>query len=219
MSRSGFLESIKCDDATIAKTIEVSRNFTPTSGTVDSGGGRELGDDGPGSLGREPNYKGGSSMGLLDTLKDKTSEVKEQGDAVVETGEEKLEEADAFKGALDGLDALDEDAQEIIDTATEGAQEVATEQAESAISTPMESVNEGLSEVTEEAGEYAEVEHGNAEGVSDAPGDYGSVASQAESSFEQHASEFEESGESAQEINDEFRDRADDMVSRLESIF
>lgn len=219
MSRSSFLESVKCDDATIAKTIEVSKHFTSTSGTGDLGEGRELGDEGPGSLGRGPNYKGGSNMRLLDTLNTKTDEFTEQGDAVVETGEEKLEEADAFKGALDGLDALDEDAQEIIDTATEGAQEVAIDQAESAINTPMESVNEGLSEVTEEAEEYAEIEHGNADGVSDAPGDYSSVASQAESSFEQHASEFEESGESANAINEEFRERAEAMVSRLESIF
>jgi len=157
-------------------------------------------------------------MGLLDTLKDKTGEVREQGDTVVEDGEEKLEEADAFKGALDGLDAVDEDSQEIIEAATEGAQEVASEQAEN-ISSSMEPVNEGLSEVTDEANEAAEGEHGNAEGISDAPGDYGSVASQAESGFEQHAAEFEEAGESAQEINDEFRDRADDMSSRLESFF
>lgn len=158
-------------------------------------------------------------MAKLDDLRDKTSEFREQGDRVVDTGEQKLEEADAFKGALDGLDALDEDAQEIIDNATEGAQEVASEQAESAIQQPMESVSENLSEVTDEASEYAGVEHQNAENVSDAPGDYGSVASQAESGFEQHAEQFEESGENAQEINDEFKDRADEMANRLDSLF
>ena len=96
---------------------------------------------------------------------------------------------------------------------------MASEQAESAIQQPMEGVSENLSEVTDEATEYAGVEHQNAEGVSDAHGDYGSVASQAESSFKQHAEQFEESGEKAQEINDEFRDKADDMASRLESLF
>jgi hypothetical protein len=96
---------------------------------------------------------------------------------------------------------------------------VASEQAESAIKEPMEGVSENLSEVTDEATEYAGVEHQNAEGVSGASGDYGSVASQAERGFEQHAEQFEESGECAQEINDEFKDRADDMASRLESLF
>lgn len=158
-------------------------------------------------------------MGLLDTLKDKTDEVREQGDSVVETGEEKLEEASDFRGCLDGLDPLDEDAQAIIDTATEGAAEVASEQAEEAINSPMEGVTENLSEVSDEARGYAEVERGNGEGISDAPGDYGSVASQAESGFEQHATEFDESADSARAINDKFRERADNMISQLEAFF
>lgn len=157
-------------------------------------------------------------MGLLDTLNDKKNEIKEQGDSVVETGEEKLEEADAFKGALDGVDAIDEDTQEILDTATEGAQEVASENADM-IQSNMEPVSEGLTEVTDEATEAEEAEQGNVDSVSDAPGDYGSVASQAASGFEQLAEGFNETGESAQEMNDEFRDKADDMSSRLESFF
>lgn len=157
-------------------------------------------------------------MGLLDTLNDKKNEIKEQGDSVVETGQEKLEEAGEFKGALDGLDAIDEDTQEIIDTATEGGQDVATENAEM-IQSNMEPVSEGLTEVSDEANEAEEAEQGNAQMVSDAPGDYGSVASQAESGFEQLAEGFNETSESAQEMNNEFSSKADEMASQLESIF
>lgn len=157
-------------------------------------------------------------MAKLEDLGNKTNEVKEQGDQVQEMGEQKLEEADDFKGTLDGLDALDEDTQTIIDTATEGAQEVAREQGEN-IQTSMESVEDNLNDISEEALGYADIEHGNAENISNASGDYDSVASQAESSFEQHAEQFEESGETAQELSNEFKDIADDMNSKLESLF
>lgn len=157
-------------------------------------------------------------MGLLDTLNDKKNEIKEQGDSVVETGQEKLEEAGEFKGALDGLDSIDEDTQEIIDTATEGAQEVASENADM-IQSNMEPVNEGLTEVSDEANEAEDAERSNVDSVSDAPGDYGGVASQASSGFEQLAEGFNETSESAQEMNDEFGSKADEMASQLESIF
>lgn len=220
-ARNSFIESIRCNDDVIAATVEAGRNHRPDnfSKTGNSGGGWEIGDDGAGSLGRTPDYKGDNSMRTIDKLTSQTDTVKEQGDEIIETGETKLEGAGEMKSAIDSLEALDEDAQEIIDTATEGAQEVASEQAESAIMQPMEGVNEGLTEVTNEATESADIEHQNADTISDAVGDYGSVSSQAESSFEQHASEIESVGDNAQEINDEFRDRSNEMKDELDSFF
>lgn len=219
--RNSFIESIRCDESIIAATVEVSKNHRQTnfSQNGNTDGGWEIGDDGPGSMGRTPDCKGDNSMRTIDKLTDQTDTVKEQGDEIVETGETKIEEAGEMKSAIDSLEALDEDAQEIIDTATEGAQEVASEQAESAIMQPMEGVNEGLTEVTTEATESADIEHQNADTISDAVGDYGSVSSQAESSFEQHAEEIESVGDNAQEINDEFRDRSNEMKDELDSFF
>lgn len=219
---AGFRESIRVSDEIIARTESVGRNFTPSKLGTRPAGGREIGDDGPGGQGRESDYKysnGGITMGKLNELGDKTGEIKEQGDQVLETGDQKLEEAEDFKSALDGLDLFDEDAQEIADTATEGAQEVASEQAEDAIREPMEEVGESLTEVSDEAMKYADIEHNNAGGVSEGSGDYSSVASQAESSFEQHAEEFEETSDTAQETRDEYKDQAEQQASRLDSLF
>ena len=157
-------------------------------------------------------------MSKLEDLGTTTGEIKERGDQVKEEGEQDLEEATTFKGVLDGIDVLDEDTQMIVDTATEGAQEVAREQREN-IQTSMESVEDNLNDISEEALGYADIEHGNAENISNTSGDYDSVASQAESSFEQHAEQFEESGETAQELSNEFKDIADDLDSKLESLF
>ena len=64
--RNGFVESIKLDKVTIDRCNEVSRNAAKNANTqsersgVDDGG-RERGDTGPGSLGRESGNKGGHS--------------------------------------------------------------------------------------------------------------------------------------------------------------
>ena len=158
-------------------------------------------------------------MVKLEDLGTAIGEGKEQGGQVKEMGEQKLKKAEDFNVVLnDGIDVLDEDTQEIKDTATEGAQEVAREQGEN-IQTSMESVEDNLNDISGEALGYADVEHGNAENISNASGDYDSVASQAESDFEQHAEQFEESGKTAQELSNEFKDIANDMNSKLDSLF
>lgn len=158
-------------------------------------------------------------MGILDDLTNRSTEVKEQGSQIVEVGQQKLEEAGEMKSAIDGLDAIDEDAQAIIDAATEGAQEVASEVGESEIASPMEGVTEQLSEVNSEAMEASSTESSNAETISVGAGDYASVEAQAASSFEQHAEQLAEVGESAQELADEFRDQSEEMRSTLDSFF
>lgn len=63
---NSFVESLKVDQATIDRCNEVSKNAaqkanTPTSRSQSVDGGRERGDSGPGSLGRESGYKSGES--------------------------------------------------------------------------------------------------------------------------------------------------------------
>lgn len=158
-------------------------------------------------------------MGKLEDIRKKTSEMQEKGDQVVETGETKVKEAEEFKSALDGLDIIDEDARAILDSATQGAIDVANEQSDTAIKTPMETVSDGLTEVSAEADEYSSIEKSNADTVSDAVGDYASVGSQTEASFEQRASDFDNSGESAELVRDEFKEQASDLSNLLESLF
>lgn len=62
--KNSFLERIRCDQATIDKVNAVSRNSNqPVHRTaeVTNDGGRERGDEGPGSLGRESGLKGESA--------------------------------------------------------------------------------------------------------------------------------------------------------------
>lgn len=70
--RNSFLESLKVDQATIDRCNAVSRNASQKANTPraksNSDGGREIGDDGSGSLGRESGaYKGESSSGQNST--------------------------------------------------------------------------------------------------------------------------------------------------------
>ena len=158
-------------------------------------------------------------MGMLDKIHDNTDKFKEQGDSVVDIGNQKIEEANEMRSARDGLEAPDETTQEIIDNLTAGLQEVASEIAEEQIAAPMESVNEGLDEVKNEADESAGIESGNAERISDAVGDYDAVASEAESNFEQYANDLTLAGENAEAINNEFREQKEEFKNGLESAF
>ena len=59
--RSSFLDRIRCDQETIDKVNEVSKNSQTPAMRINENnqeGGRERGDDGPGSRGREADLKG-----------------------------------------------------------------------------------------------------------------------------------------------------------------
>lgn len=65
--KHSFLDRIRCDEATIAKINQASREAArkqPKSNHTDNGG-RERGDEGPGSLGREPGNKVGAIRASL----------------------------------------------------------------------------------------------------------------------------------------------------------
>lgn len=65
---NSFLEGLKVDQATIDRCNDVSRNAaqkanTQSSKSITDDGGRERGDSGPGSLGRESGNKAGNQSG------------------------------------------------------------------------------------------------------------------------------------------------------------
>lgn len=66
---NNFLESLKVDTETQARLAEVSKNYNNSKKNLSSKksadeGGRERGDDGPGSLGRESGFKKGNNEQL-----------------------------------------------------------------------------------------------------------------------------------------------------------
>ena len=70
---NSFLESLKVDAETQAKLAEVSKNYNGKKENSSSKraldeGGRERGDDGPGSLGREAGLKSGTKTQLNNCL-------------------------------------------------------------------------------------------------------------------------------------------------------
>ena len=158
-------------------------------------------------------------MGKLEEISKRNDELKGEGDNVVADGNQKLEEAQEFKGALDGLDIFDEDAGAIQEAATESAKEVASEQAENTIEKPMDDVTGSFTENAEAADTYSGTERENANKVSDAVGDYSSVGSTAQGEFNEHANQFEEARNMADNLSNEFSGKANDMVGRLEGMF
>ena len=63
--KESFAESLRVDNATIAKTNQLGRQSAKSSikgksSSSSDSGGREIGDDGPGSHGRESGYKTGA---------------------------------------------------------------------------------------------------------------------------------------------------------------
>lgn len=158
-------------------------------------------------------------MGLLDSLNSSMDQQNEQGERILEEGQQACEEANSMKSALEGLDVVDDETQAIIESATNGAKEVATEQAESRIGSPMESVTVGIEQIKTDAIDAASTESGNAENISSVEGDYSSVASQASGNFIELARQYEDVNQNAQAIKEAFSSRSEEMKKQLESFF
>lgn len=157
-------------------------------------------------------------MKLIDKISNDTEGKRQEGTDVVQVGNEKLENAAEVKNALEGTQKLDEDTEQIINEAMEGAQEVADQNAEQ-VASEMENVNQGLDAIKSEADEGSAIEQQNADTVSGSVGDYGSVQSQAAGALEQHAEQIDSLGQSAQELNDEFKQQRNQIESDLKSFF
>lgn len=83
VKKNSFLESLKVDQATIDRCNEVSQNaakaYTQSTKTAGDDGGRERGDNGPGSLGREPGNKSGECEGSKSSGQESAGQGSESG--------------------------------------------------------------------------------------------------------------------------------------------
>lgn len=102
--KNSFLDRIRCDQATIDKVNAVSRNSQPPanhSTEAVKDGGRERGDEGPGSLGRESGLKGETST-LTCEVSDTQSGNPGQSSSSIGQSNEGGENTDGQNGGPDG---------------------------------------------------------------------------------------------------------------------
>ena len=77
---------------------------------------------------------------------------------VQESGEQKLEEAEASQGAMEQIEAIDDDDKAALDAARSESDGIAKAIAESEIKEPGREIGESLKETSEQSTEYSETE-------------------------------------------------------------
>lgn len=87
----------------------------------------------------------------------------EKGREVQESGEQKLEEAEASQGAMEQIEAIDDDDKAALDAARSESDGIAKAIAESEVKEPGREVGESLKETSEQSTEYSETEMADAE--------------------------------------------------------
>ena len=149
----------------------------------------------------------------------KVEKDQERGTEIKEVAEQKLEEAEASKNALDQIETVDDDDKAALETALTTSEGIAKSIAESEIKEPGREVGESLKETSEESTEYSETERAGAEKASEMVGDYTEVGGNLAGELEQSGQEFEEIAAQSDQIRDELMSEYDQRAAALEGIF
>lgn len=143
----------------------------------------------------------------------------EKGGEIKEAGERKLEEAEASQGAMEQVEAIDDDDKAALDAARSESDGIAKAVAESEIKEPGHEVGESLKENTEQSTEYSEIEMADAGKASEMVGDYSDVGGGLSGELQESAQEFQEIAEESDQVNDELQSEYDQIAAALEGVF
>jgi|GEM_PF-899090 len=143
----------------------------------------------------------------------------ERGNEVKESGEQKLEEAEASQEAMEPIEAIDDDDKAALDAAKSESDGIAKAIAESEIKAPGREIGESLKETAEQSNEYSETEMADAEKASEMVGDYSGVGGELASELQQSGQEFQEIAEESDQVNDELQSEYDQLAAAMEGVF
>lgn len=143
----------------------------------------------------------------------------EKGGEIKEAGEQKLEEAEASQGAMEQIEAIDDDDKAALDAARSESDGIAKAIAESEVKEPGREVGDSLKENAEQSAEYSEIEMADAEKASEMVGDYSEVGGGLSGELQKSAQEFQEIAEESDQVDDELQSEYDQIVASLEGVF
>ena len=149
----------------------------------------------------------------------KVESYREKGSEIKEVGKQKLEEAEASQGAMEHIEAIDDDDKAALDAARNESDGIAKAIAESEVKEPGHEVGESLRETSEQTIEYSETEMADAEKASEMVGDYSAVGGELSSELQKSGQEFQEIAEESDQINDELQAEYDQLAAALEGVF
>ena len=149
----------------------------------------------------------------------KVESAQERGREVQESGEQKLEEAEASQGAMEQIEAIDDDDKAALDAARSESDGIAKAIAESEIKEPGREIGESLKETSEQSTEYRETEMADAEKASEMVGDYAEAGVELSSELQESGQEFQDIAEESDQVNDELQAEYDQLAASLEGGF
>lgn len=151
--------------------------------------------------------------------KQKVESDQECGSEIKEAGEQKLEEAEASQGAMEQIEAIDDDDKAALDAARSESDGIAKAIAESEVKEPGREVGESLKETSEQSTEYSETEMADSEKAAEMVGDYSEVGGELSSELQESGQEFQEIAEESDQVNDELQSEYDQIAASLEGVF
>ena len=224
MSRKAFLESIKVDDSVKRNLDEVSRNHKISKGNHTAQGGRERGDDGPGSLGRTSEYKGGgNNMGSFkEDHKKAIEKSKENGNEKLKKGEKRVQELQTVKNLLDSIDIEGEQDRQAVeslnDTYLEAGKAAHREEVEKPIESAKNELEENKSEITAEKRnvENAGQSVGEMQNATDLARD---SARRVEETLKRSVDEYKGMEQQTDQIEKYLSSESGELLNQIDSIF
>lgn len=156
---------------------------------------------------------------LKEGLTTKVETGQEIGREISSIGEQKSAEAAASSETLSSLECIDDDDREAAENARNEARSTGENIAFNEIRQPTSEVVSGLNETSNEAQEYASIEHSDASKATGMTGDYSSIGSSLSSSFEQSAITIENIASNATDIAAQIESTNEALAAAIESAF
>lgn len=152
-------------------------------------------------------------------LTNRINESDEKGREIIEKGNEDLENARETDSIISGMETLDEDDVEIVESGLDEARSITQMVEETDITVPTDRVIGSLKEVNDEATGYSEIEDMNAKSAREIEGNYDSVSSNMESKYSESKEQYDELGDKSDTLSVEIDDTTSEIKQMLDELF
>ena len=159
-------------------------------------------------------------MGSLEQgLRSSLEEAEQRGMEVRENAEQKIDEAQESKEALDQIEAIDDDDKAALQEAINESRDIAQGIAENEITTPGSEISSSLEGISEQSSEYSETEIQDSEKASGTIGDFQGPGAELASKLQESGESFRELADESSEMNEEMQSEFQQDAATLESVF
>lgn len=144
---------------------------------------------------------------------------KEAGQEILESGDQRIQEAQESEAALSSIEIVDDDDESAIEQARSESSAIAKGIAESEMKAPGEMISESLKETSNESNDLSDIEMQGASTAQEMTADYSGVGSALSSELQQSGQEFREIANEADQTSNEIKAALDQAISDIEGVF